>query len=233
MKSIKLRPVVGNQSKGFTVLELMIATLVFGVVLLLVSTGIVQIGRTYYKGVVSSRTQSAARAIVDNISQEIQFGGKASAIDTPPSFTGSYAICLGDNRFSVNLGQQLVENPANRALVADHTSSCGVTTPFALPSDNPRELLSPGMRVAVFTVCIPTTTPAAGCPAIPVSSRLYQIHVRVVYGDDDLLCSEALGCGASAPIPSFTAPDLTCKTTIGSQFCAVSDLNTTVQKRVE
>ena len=49
--------------KGFTVLELMIATTVFSVMLLLTTTGMIQIGKVYYKGLVTAKTQDTVRSI--------------------------------------------------------------------------------------------------------------------------------------------------------------------------
>jgi hypothetical protein len=71
------------------------------------------------------------------------------------------------------------------------------------------------------------------------SSSLYQIDVRVVYGADDLLCSpnEVAGsCTNIKAMPSgkdYQYPDLQCKPKIsGSQFCAASELSSTVEKRI-
>ena len=57
---------------GFTLLELMIATTIFSVILLLCTVGLIQIGKTYYKGSAIVRTQNVARDITDNITQAIQ-----------------------------------------------------------------------------------------------------------------------------------------------------------------
>src|SRR3990172_9120101 len=61
---------------GFTIVELMIATTIFSVILLIVTFGMLQIGRTYYKGITLTKTQNAARSIIDTISQDIQFSGE-------------------------------------------------------------------------------------------------------------------------------------------------------------
>jgi hypothetical protein len=52
------------------------------------------------------------------------------------------------------------------------------------------------------------------------TTGLYSIDVRVVYGDDDLLINP-------------TATNATCKVGSGSQFCAVSELSTVVQQRIQ
>ena len=51
----------------------------------------------------------------------------------------------------------------------------------------------------------------------------WQIHVRIIYGDDELLTS---------PVTAGNLPTELCKSTSGQQFCAVSDLSTIVQQRL-
>src|ERR1043166_6625781 len=116
---------------GFTIMELRVATMVFGVVLLLVTAGIMQVARMYYKGVTEANTQNTARTIIDTISQAIQFSGG----DVTPTPLGAlpgndYAFCVGDQQFTYRLGWQ-VENGfsvANtqtwHALVQNATAGC-------------------------------------------------------------------------------------------------------------
>src|SRR5688572_1794031 len=96
--------------RGFTILELLVATIVFSVVLLLVTAGIMQITRVYYKGVTETNTQNTARTIVDTISQAIQFSGGDVTVTNPAAVPGTdYAFCVGNEQFSYRLGWQ-VEN---------------------------------------------------------------------------------------------------------------------------
>jgi prepilin-type N-terminal cleavage/methylation domain-containing protein len=60
---------------GFTIVELMIATLVFAVVLILITVGVLTFTRSFFKGINQSRTQNAARTVIETISQGIQFSG--------------------------------------------------------------------------------------------------------------------------------------------------------------
>lgn len=210
---------------GFTIIELMIATLVFSVVLVLITVGVIQFNNAYYKGVTQSNTQNIARTLIEDITQAIQFNG--SQITSPIGTTGSgssLGFCIGNQRYSYLLGWELVSGTVNASL---HQTS------HAFVKDNPgicsglnaqdvqgasvagTELLGLNMRISAVSV-----TPVAG------SNNLYKISVRVVYGDDDLLYSP------SGTLPAATAPDASCKDQTGSQFCAVSQLSTIVQKRV-
>ena len=211
--------------KGFTIIELMIATLVFSVILLLVTYGLIQIGRTYIKGLNESKTQQTARSIMDTISQDIQFNG--GTVRLSDRAAGTFAFCIGGNRYSVLTGAKLVDNApatgeAKHVLVVDVApiADCNEDPPTSqslggVITSESRELLGPNMRLASLAVCGPGATATfTGCPVL--GSNLYQVNVRVVYGDNDLLNPARDACAGGA----------------GSQFCAVAELSTTVQKRV-
>src|SRR5215813_11934354 len=63
-----------DRAGGFTILELLIASGVFAVILLVVAVGVIRFSNDYYRGVTASKTQSAARAIMLRVSQSIEFG---------------------------------------------------------------------------------------------------------------------------------------------------------------
>ena len=62
-----------NKQNGFTIVELLIASAVFSFVILGASVAIIQISRLYYKGIIVSNTQTSAKAILDSITQAIQY----------------------------------------------------------------------------------------------------------------------------------------------------------------
>jgi len=204
---------------GFTLIELMIATMVFSVVLLMVTFGILQITRVYFKGVTESNTQNVARNIIDTISQAIQFSGGTVVETTSGTATPSApkAFCIGDQQFVYALGWQLKDNSPNNTihqsyhgLVSDTVSNCNSTPAQNLdsPGISGRELLSPNMRITKLDVS-------------QDSPGVYSVDVRVVYGDDDLLDNP-------------TDPNATCQgVSAGTQFCSVSELSTIVVKRVQ
>jgi prepilin-type N-terminal cleavage/methylation domain-containing protein len=201
-----------SNQKGFTIVELLVATAVFGVILLVVTVAVLQFSRVYYKGVTEANTQDTARTIVDRISQAIQFNGGTVTATTGAS-TG--AFCVGNQQYTYVLGKQLVDSSPSgtqtyHSLVARDLAGCLVsspTPPMNTSATSGRELLSPKMRLARMEVT-------------PAGTNLYKITIRVVFGDDDLLNN-----------PSTTTAS--CKGQAGSQFCAVSEITTTVTKRVE
>lgn len=209
-----------TNSQGFTVIELMIATAVFAVVLVVVTAGILQVSRLYYKGVTASNTQNTARSVIDTISQAIQFGGGAvvptsSGVATP---TAPKVFCIGDQRFTYDLGWQVVDTAPNstkhqayHALVQDTLAGCNASSVQALNTQTVlgRELLSPNMRLSKLNVTA-------------IGTNQYRVELRIIYGDDDLLKP-----------PQDSATTTCINETAGTQFCSVIELSTVVTKRVK
>lgn len=217
-RGISLRQNRAGSARGFTIMELLVATMVFAVVLLLVTAGILQIARVYYKGITESNTQNTARSIVDTISQSIQFsGGAVTPTPATPVPGTDYAFCVGNQQFSYRLGWQVEDrldptvNQAWHALVQNSAAGCSSSTAaqnMGNQSVSGRDLMGPHMRLAKLSVT-------------SLGANLYQIRVRVVYGDNDLLNSPT---GSNASCKGVQA---------GTQFCSVSELSTIVVKRVE
>ncbi|HSX35896.1 MAG TPA: prepilin-type N-terminal cleavage/methylation domain-containing protein [Patescibacteria group bacterium] len=202
------------QQRGFTVVELLIATLVFSVVLMIVTAGIIQVTRVYYKGVTEANTQSVARSISDVVGQAIQFSPGTVTPTPAVVIPGAQSyFCVGGTVYLYYQGYELIDVGANPA--KHQTSHSIVAQPFAGGCAgsgfvNGRDLMSPKMRLSKVTVKNVGSDP-----------NTYQVEVRVVYGDDDVLSNPT---GANAACASVHA---------GTQFCAVSDLTTVVVKRVQ
>jgi prepilin-type N-terminal cleavage/methylation domain-containing protein len=206
-------------AEGFTIVELLVATVVFSVVLLVATAGILQIARVYYKGVTESNTQNTARAIIDDISQGIQFSGGAVSNATSGATGSNLYFCIGDTRVSYVQGWQVENNPVTaknqgwHALVQDTPAGgCNGSTGAQVIRDNQavngQDLMGVHMRLSALTVNA-------------VGTNQYSIHVRVAYGDDDLLNGPTTSTAACKGIRA------------GTQFCSVADLSTVVIKRVE
>jgi prepilin-type N-terminal cleavage/methylation domain-containing protein len=205
------------KTKGFTVVELMIATTVFSLILLICTTAIIQIGRVYYKGVTSAHTQEVARTIMDEISRSLQFTDGGITPTPAPAPGTTQVFCAGNKQYSYILGNQLTDvipppaGKAKNALVSeDITGACG-----SVPRDlingvtggvNLREHLDLNMRLAVLEV-----------RELTPGSNLWAVHVQVVTGDDDVLNPAKDGCANAQA---------------GTQFCATSELKTVIKKRI-
>ena len=94
-------------SPGFTIIELMIATLVFSTVLLLCATGLISIGRMYQKGNTSRAVQETARSTVDIIKNDFELSGGTYKPFAFNSGAGSAnAFCIGDNLYAYQLNRK-------------------------------------------------------------------------------------------------------------------------------
>lgn len=207
-----------KNQQGFTIIELMIASMVFSVILLITTAGLLQVGKTYYKGVTQSRTQGVARTVMDDVTAHVQFSGEAITV-TPQAAPGVVGVyCLGNTRYTYVRDRQLTDGvpkageQTNQALLVDRvaggcstgTPHTGACTPSSVLANNCQELLSPGMRLTNFKV-------------EDKSNKLFHIVVGIVSGENDILDASHTKCASAQA---------------GTQFCAVSNLDTYVQKRI-
>jgi len=212
-----------KRSDGFTIVELMISTAVFSVVLLLLATVIVQVGRIFYKGVTINRTQQTTRKVDDDVVGAIQFGvsnsGSFQRTGGPTTYNGVTvnSVCLGEVRYSyvsdMSLGSAATQ--ADHVLWKDRVGGTAACTPLDLSvtappgSSNGQELLGDNMRLPTFTV----TAPVSG-------SNIWVVSVTVAYGDTSNLFVSGSNYGQCIDTSS------------GGQYCAVSSITSNVSKRL-
>ncbi|HUB93962.1 MAG TPA: prepilin-type N-terminal cleavage/methylation domain-containing protein [Verrucomicrobiae bacterium] len=218
---------------GFTIVELLIATVVFSMVLLVITYGVLSFTHSYFFGINSSNTQTTARTIMNGVSQAIEFSGYPVAVSTTDSGGISY-FCAGGNEYVYIAGLLYKGSPsaANPGLYVttdpDGGNSCPDPGTTSLNYTTGKELLGSNMRVTYLTVTSP-------------SAQLYAIDLRIALGTADLLCNNSLGggrggCAQGAPqysaTTNVTGTDVQCNNDTGSQYCAVAGLDTTVGLRV-
>lgn len=222
---------------GFTIIELLIATTVFSVILMSATAALIQLGRMYYKGVITSKTQGVARTVMDDVSRTIQFssGNIIEIVETTPSPT-SVPInvrCVGTTRYTYVLGTQVnntlsdgtyIASPSRQILHALWQDKVGAegcnanipdltrVNPYSATSvsnKKGRELLENNMRLQEFNVV-----------AQDASADSFSVSVKVIYGDDDLLdnVAEQTACKGSV---------------VGGQWCAISELSSVVYSRAK
>jgi prepilin-type N-terminal cleavage/methylation domain-containing protein len=219
---------------GFTIVELLIATTIFTMVLLIASYAIVHVGKLYYKGLITGRTQDMARQFGDEISQTIQFGPQCDTVQCfmrentagVPFSSGTQNItvrsrCLGSNRYSYVLekpmgtGSLEARHVLWRDRVPDDYLTCA---PLDLTQVTPSDTftLSPGADLLASKMRIPVFNVTGG--------SLWNIEFVISHGD-----SVDLFEAATASVPAFTR----CVGIRASgQFCAVAGYSTTVTKRL-
>ena len=216
---------------GFTILELLIATTVFSVILLIVTTGIIKVGNIYYKGIISSKTQDSIRSISNDLSSTIQFanGIKTDALNPPAD---QKIFCMGDVRYvyfpnkifkkdgandEFNSGLYSEDLASGSKCVVSSTTQCAGLTTIDCYKER-RQLLGKNMRVLTLNVA-----------KVGSTDNLWAINAKLAYGDDDLLTNDG-----NPDISPATLAGVTCKSGIsGSSFCSVAQLDTIVKKRLQ
>jgi len=184
-----------TNSQGFTILELMIATTVFSVILLISTIGIVYVGRIYYKGKTIIRTQNVTRSVTDSISQSIQYGG-SDAIGTLPDIpavipvTGA-TFCIGNSKYTYS-PNRVTSTTFGLILDANNSSGC---TPASVAAGG-KELLGDGMRLTRFIITKSSTSD-------------YTIKISVGYGADDVLVGGKCVLGAGGQFCATSILDTT------------------------
>ena len=213
-----------NNERGFTIVELMIASLVFSLILVMLTFGVISFSNRYYKGVNASLTQGSAREAIDAVAQAVQFGTS----DVTPTDPAKNYFCAGGNFFIYEQGVMYTGDTATTTglyMVPMTSAICAPPLPV-VSATNGRQLLADRTRLTDISV-------------VSTSPNTYTIDMTIAYGDNDLLCapvSSAGSCGPGASTLPDTdlagASDVQCKTISGSQFCAVSQISTAVHKRV-
>ncbi len=214
-----------KRQDGFTIIELMIATSILSIILLMVTVVITNIGNLYYKGINQSAIQNDARTIVGQISEDIQFSGNTPVTciqaplpgaNCPASLAGQkvYVTCIGSVRYTyvqkVKLGTKIGATTFNHVIWRDTPNSCDPTTGANLSALNPSiaaykgaELISSNSRLTNLLVG---------------SNQPTSLIIGIAYGDDDLL--------------NLSASPVTCNGGAGDKFCATANLQTVVMQRV-
>ncbi len=216
--------------KGFTVIELLVAMSAFTAMVLIASMTTLQIGKMYYKGVYTIRTQENTRVALASVTEAVQFG--SGAITNPPTSKNFQsdanspivtvkAVCVGSVRFSYVIDSMLVskisdqvvqgqDNTSQHVLWQDNGGDNNCEPQNLLvsePTASGRELLGEKMRLSAFSVA-------------PSPTGLTNIQIGVIYGDRDLIEYQA-----GLPVKCLGS-------FVGAQWCASSNLNTQVLQRL-
>jgi prepilin-type N-terminal cleavage/methylation domain-containing protein len=202
---------IKKDQKGFTIIELLIATAVFSLVLLVFLISFLRIGQLFYKGVSLSNTQETARTVLQDISDDLQFSNGQAPV------MGSDYFCIGNHRYAYHLHQQVKDGDrTDYGIARESLTSCKpLTGPNAQPVNlsSYTELLDPGMQINNLALA-------------PFNGALHvSIHI-VFYGSDNsvLISSDPAYAGKE-----WEAPDAFCSGNVQStQFCAVADYNSTI-----
>ena len=195
--------------EGFTIVELMIATLVFSTILLVITFGVMSFTKMYYKSVYMSATQHTARDISDAVTNAVKFGTGTPTGIFNDSVSGNSYFCTGGYVFVYQPGIQYKPS-STIGMYMQPVQGNGCSIPVS--STARRQLLASNMRVSYLS--------------FSGTNDVYTLTLRIAYGDSDLL------------IPSSAASDerwdanTQCISGNGAEYCAVSGLIATATRRV-
>lgn len=204
-KLFRHEPKRSSQQSGYTIIELMIATTVFAVVLTIIIAGVMFFSRSYYRGVNESQTQNVVRSIADTVTQAIQFNSGTVVLPDNSNAPGVYSFCVGSTIFVYDVGAKYNKSDSNSVGMYSQPVSNGCVVPAQADAEGRQQLLNNGMRVTYLS--------------LNQSGSTYDLVLRVAYGDDDLLTANS-------------GEAVSCKSDAGSEFCAVSGVMTSVGKRI-
>lgn len=240
-------------SKGFTLTELMIATTIFSTILLLLTLGLLNIGKNYYKSRNTVRTQEVARRVLDEISSSIQFGDKVpTPIQDDINWTGPLPkpkVLRGffiDPAIPTSVSTNFNQIDPNAKTIQDYFCIGSKRFSFGNKRVRPPRTEAPADPNEQHGLVV--DEPAGGCnkpqalrvdPALGVqgkellaeNTRLTEL--RIVQDRDNYTITVQVTTGEDEFIertpgsPQFG----TCKAGAGAQYCAVARLETTVQRR--
>lgn len=236
------------QQDGFTIVELMIATSILSIILVLASVAMISIGNLYQKGINQSNTQDDVRSIADELSQDLKLnsGQVTTVTDTTATFSdGSHptihAICIGSSvRYSYITGYEIGNGTENNRpevphiLVrddnTDYTGGFGGDILGSSPGCHPIDLTKTSFahesgdseliatKSRLTYFCV---TSNGSCTDLNPTSP-YTVSIGVAYGDTDLLSS-----------PTGSSPGaVTCSGNTGDQFCATAYITTLAVQRL-
>ena len=217
-------------SKGFTIIELLIASVAFSFIIILITVLVIQVSKVYYKGIIVSNTQNAARNIILDVEKSIQFSSHLSSSFTSFNYnipnTGSWInwYCIGDQLFAYqtisefNTSSSLSSGPYgyNIGFVYNLASICPSNfqdlkqyingTNNYDHNNSFQELLGNGMSVRYFKIIPPSG-----------NQNTWQILLSVQYGNLNYALQN----------PNIKS-QYNCVTQIGDQYCATANLTAEV-----
>ena len=212
-----------TEQQGVTIVELMIATAVFSVVLLIIIYAFMFVTDDYVKGYIQSFTQATARSIEQQVATDIELSN--GYIGPTQSTRRAQGYCIADHRYSFALNKEYTGSPSHRnGLLVDTPNGGCTSSTFPLPvltssvSQNSQELLDKNMALTCFCIS-----------PLNMSNRLYKIEIEVAYGSPPYNgnCSSGSSCSTSV-LTTGSCPPLS----LGGNFCAYSTLQADVQQRI-
>ena len=203
-----------QKASGFTIIELLVASAVFSVVLVIVMATFIQVSRIFYKGVNMSNTQDDTRNALTSIASDIQFASNTPAtVDSGSGGSGTF--CVGTHLYAYYTDHQVgSSNPAGIYREDGNTSVC----PPSFDITKAEQMLGNGMQLNYLH--------------IDCDGTICHLNTHVIFygGTPDGLFASASNPGSSTP---WNEADADCTGALtSSQYCATADFKRTVLQRI-
>lgn len=214
---------VSLKNDGFTIIELMIATAAFTVILMITTGALIGISDTYVKGSVEEQTQQTNRTIISDITTDIQYNNYddinlSGFTDGSDNLQNPGYFCIGNDVYIFNL-----DNYINALERYTGSGSCPSSLPTA-PSNGTTKLLNNNERLSQLNITPETVTGLSGGG--------YKVEAQVIYGSDSILNCQATG-GGNCSLASPWDRTYSCPGGNDSSSCAISTLSVFVIPRVQ
>lgn len=190
-------------NKGFTIIELLIATSVFASVLFIVTYGMIQISRMYTNGFIQTQTQNSAITIANGVIRDLQF---TSNIGSSELRSGSYYyFCTSQNEyFYIPMGS-LYQIP-----LSDIGDTC--IDPNSINLSQAQNLLPPSSHMTILNH---STYDSSATTMLTGSGGLYTVDIYILYGN------------VSNLVKNLNTNQYDCKAiAITGPFCSIYNLRT-------
>lgn len=233
-----------QKQRGFTIIELMIATTIFSLVLMICLAAIMTITRMYYQGTLQARTQNRTREIVDEIADELRYQpGDVVVNDTDPllgeiennqgeigsvdpealdDYYGQY--CVGSVRYQYLLGFKTQSDAQRASGPLDDREARGTlvrSNDCSLSGDlDADEVAAALINDESVNSMLDENMRLLEFQITPSGgdSGRYTVTVTIAYGDDDLI--------------GYENGNFACKPdNVARAYCAVSRLEVIVTRR--
>ncbi len=224
------------KKNGFTIVELMIATAVFSLALLVLAVSLLTINHQYFKGISQGNVQTAASNILNNVTSAVEFSN-GSYIGKYNSSNYQGYFCVGHTEFLYQLykiDNNLAVNPLTEinnciGLTSNLLKACSVS------NCQYSGLLGSNMQLLNFQIT-----------SIDSSLHLFKINLDIAFSSkDQLFCSLSNSTGtnqlkcnpfnSSAALISYVINNPTkkifCVPNNPVEFCSIQRLLTVVSSR--
>jgi prepilin-type N-terminal cleavage/methylation domain-containing protein len=215
-----------QKQAGFTIIELLIATLIFSTILILATSAIIEITQTYIRGYIESNTQNVNRTLVDQIDKSIQFSSGNITISGTTCASGSTCwFCVNGNLYVYKYGLELTSASGDIFMEEPNAQDCN--DPAASPTGELNLGNPPSGSIELLTTHMTLVPPAGNASLltqVPIDNsnqELYSVNINILYGDPGSYGQTASQAYYCEPISS------------GGTFCAISGSSSNVEQRTE